>query len=194
MQNLTWISWVWRFNVLAAVFVRFLFWSCLETERVNPPRNLFGGTFNDSCEKKCLTSLRRADAKSTPAYSSDLHFSGLYYRPDRGMLICSKICWKSSIRSKKVNKAICPIKVKINNFNFNFNSNKNCYLKFLQMKEKEEFLSGINFSALEKSSFLKSMILINFPVRWYLNFLNLYNISMMLNKCTIRWFSIDVTI
>ena len=35
-------------------------------------------------EMPCST----ADAKSTPSYSSDLHFSVLKYRPDRGMLIC----------------------------------------------------------------------------------------------------------
>ena len=28
-----------------------------------------------------------ADAKSTPSYSSDLHFLGFQYRPDRGALI-----------------------------------------------------------------------------------------------------------
>ena len=33
----------------------------------------------------------QVDAKSTPSYSSDLHFSGLHYRPERGTLICSKI-------------------------------------------------------------------------------------------------------
>ena len=48
------------------------------------------------------------------------------------------------------------------------------------MKEKQEFLSGINnakrerspiFSALKKSSFLKSMILIKFQNWWYSNIL-----------------------
>ena len=41
------------------------------------------------------------DAKSTPAYFSEIHFLGLivqlsdlYYRPDRGQLICLKICLK----------------------------------------------------------------------------------------------------
>ena len=33
-----------------------------------------------------------ADAKRNPSYSSDLHFSVLHYRPDRGTLTCSKIC------------------------------------------------------------------------------------------------------
>ena len=49
------------------------------------------------------------------------------------------------------------------------------------------------FSSLKKSSFLKSMLLINFPIQWYLNILNLYNILMMLNKCIIWWFSFYVT-
>ena len=35
---------------------------------------------------------RLADAKSTPSYSSDLHLSVLKNRPDRGQLICLKIC------------------------------------------------------------------------------------------------------
>ena len=40
------------------------------------------------------STCNRADAKSTPSYSSDLHFSGFQYRPDRGALICYKICLK----------------------------------------------------------------------------------------------------
>ena len=47
------------------------------------------------------------------------------------------------------------------------------------------------FSALKKSIFLKSMCLQNFPIRWYLNILNLFNISMMLNKCIIQWFWVE---
>ena len=43
------------------------------------------------------------------------------------------------------------------------------------------------------SSFLKSMSLIKFPIRWYSNILNWWKISTMLNKCIIQWFSIDVT-
>ena len=49
------------------------------------------------------------------------------------------------------------------------------------------------FSSIKKSSFLKSMIIINFPIRWSTKIFNLFNISMMLNKLIIRWFSIDVT-
>ena len=49
------------------------------------------------------------------------------------------------------------------------------------------------FSRLKKSSFLKLMLLLNFLIRWYLNILNLFNISLMLNKCINLWFSIDVT-
>ena len=49
------------------------------------------------------------------------------------------------------------------------------------------------FSSLKKSSFLKSMILLNFPIQWYLSILNLFNISMILNKWIILWFSLDVT-
>ena len=41
-----------------------------------------------------LLHLFGADAKSTPTYSSDLHFSVFQYRPDRGALMCSKICLK----------------------------------------------------------------------------------------------------
>ena len=36
-----------------------------------------------------LKPVSRADAKSTPSYSSDLHLSVLHYRPDRGALTCS---------------------------------------------------------------------------------------------------------
>ena len=49
------------------------------------------------------------------------------------------------------------------------------------------------FSALKKSSFLKSMLLLNFLIRWSWNILNLFNISMMLNKWIIKWFWVDVT-
>ena len=42
---------------------------------------------------------------------------------------------------------------------------------------------------LKKSSFLKSMILLNFPIQWYLNILNLFNILMILNKWIFWWFS-----
>ena len=35
------------------------------------------------------------------------------------------------------------------------------------------------FSSLKKSSFFRSMILLNFPIRWHLNILNLFNISMI---------------
>ena len=45
-----------------------------------------------------------------------------------------------------------------------------------------------------KSSFLKSISLINFPIQWYLYILNLFYISMILNKCFIQWFRFDVTI
>ena len=43
------------------------------------------------------------------------------------------------------------------------------------------------------SSLKKSMILLNFPSRWYLNILNLCNISIILKKWIIQWFSFDVT-
>ena len=49
------------------------------------------------------------------------------------------------------------------------------------------------FSSLKKSSFLKSMVLLNFPIRWYLNILYFLNISMILNKWVIPWFSFNVT-
>ena len=50
------------------------------------------------------------------------------------------------------------------------------------------------FSGLKKSSFLKSMLLLNFPIRSSSNILNKNNILMMLNKCLIQWFWVDVTI
>ena len=34
--------------------------------------------------------VAKVDPKRTPSYSSDLHFLGLRYRPNRGTLICSK--------------------------------------------------------------------------------------------------------
>ena len=30
-------------------------------------------------------------------------------------------------------------------------------------------------------------------IQWYLNILNLFNISILLNKCIIQWFWVDVT-
>ena len=50
------------------------------------------------------------------------------------------------------------------------------------------------FFALKKSSLLKSMILINFPIPLYLSILIFLNISMILNNCSIQWFSFNVTI
>ena len=49
------------------------------------------------------------------------------------------------------------------------------------------------FSGLKKSSFLKSMLLSNFLIQWSWNILNKNNISMMLNKCLIQLFQVDVT-
>ena len=43
---------------------------------------------------KTLKQNQGADATRTPSYSSDLHLSVLIYRPDRGQLMCSKICSK----------------------------------------------------------------------------------------------------
>ena len=36
------------------------------------------------------------------------------------------------------------------------------------------------------------MILLNSPIGWHLNILNLFNVLMVLNKCIFRWFSMDV--
>ena len=49
------------------------------------------------------------------------------------------------------------------------------------------------FSGLEKSTFLKSMLVLNFLIRWSWNILNKNNILMVLNKCLIRWFWVNVT-
>ena len=51
-----------------------------------------------------------ADAKSTPCYSSDLHFSVFQNRPYRGALIYSKICSKSYDIRQKVENGIYLIK------------------------------------------------------------------------------------
>ena len=42
-------------------------------------------------------------------------------------------------------------------------------------------------------TFLKSMLLSNFLIRWSLNILNKNNILMMLNKSLIQWFWVNVT-
>ena len=49
------------------------------------------------------------------------------------------------------------------------------------------------FSGLRKYTFLKSMLLSNFLIRWSWNILNTNNVSMMLNKCLIQRFWVDVT-
>ena len=49
------------------------------------------------------------------------------------------------------------------------------------------------FSWLKMSCFLKLMLLQKFPIRWFKNILNLFNISMTLTKCNIQWFRFDVT-
>ena len=50
------------------------------------------------------------DAKSTPCLSSRLLFSDFQDKSKRGVLICFKICSKSSKNKKKVDKGIFPIK------------------------------------------------------------------------------------
>ena len=42
----------------------------------------------------------KMDVKSTPSYSSDFLLSVFQNRPNRGALICSKICSKSGILTK----------------------------------------------------------------------------------------------
>ena len=59
--------------------------------------------------------IEKANAKKTPLISSVLHLLVLHNRPNRGLFICSKICWKSSKISKKVDNAICSIKKVDNN-------------------------------------------------------------------------------
>ena len=49
------------------------------------------------------------------------------------------------------------------------------------------------FSWLKMTCFLKSILLLKFPVYWCLNILNLFNISMLLNKCIFLWFWFKVT-
>ena len=49
------------------------------------------------------------------------------------------------------------------------------------------------FSAIKKACFLKSMLLLKFLIRWCSNILNLFNISMMLNKFILQWFWVNVT-
>ena len=63
-------------------------------------------------------------------------------------------------------------------------------LAYLFTKQERSLI----FFSLKKSSFFKSMILLNFPIRWSSNILNLFNIFMILNKLIILWFWFDVTI
>ena len=67
--------------------------------------------------------------------------------------------------------------------------NEECKQGWSLFKKREHSLI---FSALKKSCFLKSMLLLNFPIRWYLNTLNMFeyfydvikNIdSMILIRC-----------
>ena len=58
------------------------------------------------------------------------------------------------------------------------NSNIELKLKYL-FKHHQNILftkreCSLIFFALKKSTFLKSMLLLNFPIRWYLNILNLF--------------------
>ena len=66
-------------------------------------------------------------------------------------------------------------------------SSNNTYLKVVKIlflfTKQERWLI---FSALKKSCFLKSLLLVNFWIQRYLNFLNLWNISMLLNKSIIQ--------
>ena len=76
----------------------------------------------------------------------------------------------------------------LNNF-YSFFFNSPCEMSLFSKRER-----SLIFSGLKKSSFLKSMLLLNFPIRSSSNILNKNNISMMLNKCLIRWFWFNVTI
>ena len=55
-------------------------------------------------------SVFMADAKSTLSYSSNIHFSVFQNRPDRGALICWKICLKKFKNKKKGWKWCMPNK------------------------------------------------------------------------------------
>ena len=57
----------------------------------------------------------------------------------------------------------------------------------------ESMQRSLIFASLKKSSFFKSMSLINFPIQWYLNILIFFYISMIINKYIFQWVSIDVT-
>ena len=55
------------------------------------------------------------------------------------------------------------------------------------------FKEVLFFPHLKSLVFFKSMIVLNFPIWWSSNILNLFNISTILNNCIFQWFSIDVT-
>ena len=58
---------------------------------------------NLSCFKISILLLETlVDAESTPSCSLDLHFSVFQNRPDRGALICSKLCSQLHFNSKKM--------------------------------------------------------------------------------------------
>ena len=64
----------------------------------------------------------------------------------------------------------------------------------VKLLDNRLYMSPIaHMKALKKSTFLKSMLLLNFLIRWSKYILNLSNISMRLNKCIIQWFWVDVT-
>ena len=62
-------------------------------------------------------------------------------------------------------------------------------MKYLFIKRERLII----FSALEKTGFLNLMLLLKFWIWWCSNILNLFNISMILNKCIIRWFRSSLT-
>ena len=63
-----------------------------------------------------------------------------------------------------------------------------------EQNKSMETTHRINFSALKKTCFLKSMLLLKILIQWHSNIFNILNIWMMLNKCIIQWFWLNVTI
>ena len=82
-----------------------------------------------------------------------------------------------------------------NLFHFHFQTtfkqfllNQLCVMSLFSKRER-----SLIFSGLKTSTFLSQMLLSNFLIWWSWNILNKTNISMMLSKCLIRRFWVDVT-
>ena len=78
------------------VLVKTIYWEIhMKVKLLRLTHQKFLALEKDSLQKETLKQVQRRMLKAPPLKSLGLHFSVLQDRPDRGALICSKICSKN---------------------------------------------------------------------------------------------------